>query len=127
MTESRPFHLGDILSVATGIMCSPNGMDGIYNLCAWMTGDTPMTHQLPRFGSECQPAIYEQHPDLRAIVMPQLTSEADWRAWLSQMVAQYGEFRDITPMPEVDHTPIGPLTEFVMRRAALRNQPGGTP
>lgn len=37
--QTRNFHLGVILTVATGVFCSPDGMDGIYDLCNWMTGD----------------------------------------------------------------------------------------
>lgn len=114
MTDTRTFHLGDILTVATGRFCTPNGMDGIYDLCAWMTGDKPMTHQLPRMSRECEPAIYEQHPDLRAITVPKFEGAADGMAWLGRMVEQYGERRTITPMAAVDHTSIEPVAEMRM-------------
>lgn len=112
--NTKRFHLGDILTVTTGIYCTPNGMDAIYELCGWMTGDTPMTHQLPRFADECAPEIHRQHPNLAEIVVPKFAGPAAGMAWLGRMVEQYGEFRDIGPLPVADHTRIDPLAEVAM-------------
>ena len=70
MTETRTFHIGDILTITTGRLVSPRHVDGIYDILNFMTGDNLFTHQLPRGMDECAPSLREQFPDLAAIVVP---------------------------------------------------------
>jgi hypothetical protein len=46
--SGRTFDLGDVLSITTGRLVSQRGMDGIYDVLNFMTGDDLMTHQLPK-------------------------------------------------------------------------------
>ncbi len=57
---SRRFHVGDILSITTGRLTSPRGMDGIYDILGYMTDDSPFTTQLGRFAEECKPYLEQQ-------------------------------------------------------------------
>ena len=116
MSGTKRFHLGDILTVATGIFCTPNGMGAVYEVCNWMTGDDLMTHQLPRASEECAPEIYRQHPDLADVVIPQFSGKEAGMAMLAGLTARYGEYRDLTPMDPDDHTRIDPIAELKMRR-----------
>jgi len=43
---SRAFHLGDILSVTGDKLVAPRGMQGIYDLCGYLTRQSLHTHQL---------------------------------------------------------------------------------
>jgi hypothetical protein len=45
---SRAFHLGDLLSVTTGILVSLDHIGGVYRVVDFVTGQQHMTHQLPR-------------------------------------------------------------------------------
>ncbi len=65
-TTPRAFHIGDILSVTTGIFVSPDGIGGLYDILNYMTGDDLYTHQLPRASQQCRPALLAQHPQLTA-------------------------------------------------------------
>lgn len=118
---SRSFHLGDILTVATGSLVSPRHMDAVYDLCNFMTGDNLYTHQLPRAAQECQAEIYRQHPDLRDVVVPDFSTVPRDRVdravsdWLAEQVARFGEYRDVVPLAAGDHTRIDPLAELAMR------------
>ena len=67
MTDSR-FHLGDILTVTTGIFMCPTRMDGLYRILNHLTGDNLMTHQLPRAAEECKPWLRHQFPTLPVTV-----------------------------------------------------------
>lgn len=116
---SRSFHLGDILSVATGCLVSPRHIDGVYDLCNFMTGDNLFTHQLPRAANECGPEIFRQHPDLKNITVPSFDGEAEVWAWLAAVTAEYGEHRDIAPLAEGDHTRINPLDELALMRPGV--------
>ena len=114
--SARSFHLGDVLSVTTGLLVSPDHMDGIYRILDFMVGESLMTHQLPRAAEECRPALFEQHPDLAAIARPTLPSKEAAGAWLAEQVARFGEYRDVLPLRPGNHQHVDPLTELVMMR-----------
>lgn len=46
--ETKSFHIGDVLSAMTGTLVSPRHIGGVYDVLNWMTGESLMTHQLPR-------------------------------------------------------------------------------
>lgn len=59
---AKSFHVGDVLSVTTGWLVSPQGMKGVYGILNHMTGDDLFTHQLPRAAQACAPYLLEDHP-----------------------------------------------------------------
>jgi hypothetical protein len=111
MTETKPFHLGDILSVTTGRLVSPRHIGGVYDILNWMTGDNLFTHQLPRACDECQGPLLAQYPDLAVIEPPETFGDGSKDGakdavgrWLAEQVAIYGETREVTPLAAEDHT-----------------------
>lgn len=114
MPETRDFHLGDILTITTEHLVTPNGVDGLYQILNWMTGDNLFTHQLPRATRECAPDLLRQHPDLANVTVPEFDSEAAVWAWLDDQVRRYGETRPVARLHPDDHTRIDPLTELQM-------------
>jgi hypothetical protein len=116
MTE-REFHIGDILTLMTGRLVSPRHMDGVYEMCDFMSGEANMTHQLPRVMEESAPTLREQFPDLAAIDIPgDLEGETAVYAWLDEQVAIHGETRMVHPLDPADHTSIDPISELRMMR-----------
>lgn len=115
-TDTRMFHLGDILTVTTGCLVSPRHMDGVYDLLNFMTGDDLMTHQLPRAGRECAPALLDQHPQLCDVVVPEFDGEAHVWRWLGEQVDRYGMELPVQPLSSEEHTRIGTLAEMAMMR-----------
>lgn len=113
---SRTFNLGDVLSVTTGYLVSPRGVDALYDVVNFMTGDNLFTHQLPRGMDEAKPHILAQHPDLASAAVPEggWPDEASLWAWVAEQVDKFGSTRDLTPMPAEDHRFIDPLTELHM-------------
>jgi hypothetical protein len=117
VTDTKDFHIGDILSITDGHLVSPRHIDGVYDILGWMTGDQLWTHQLPRASRECEPSLREQHPDLAAVVFPDgLEGEQPVMAWLAEQVAMFGATRPVRKLAAVDHTPIDPITEIKMMR-----------
>ncbi len=106
----KPFHLGDILSVLTSYLVSPRRMDGIYDACGFLAGESVWTHQIPRICRECGPWILLQHPQLEAVDASGVTPE-NWRGWLEEQVARFGETLELSPLPEDWHTRINPIEE----------------
>ncbi|MER7280561.1 hypothetical protein ABT369_39590 [Dactylosporangium sp. NPDC000244] len=99
---TKTFHIGDILSVTSGIFCTPNGMGGLYDILNWMTGDDLMTHQLPRASRECAPDLRRQHPDLAGVSVPGFSGEAEGLAWIAWQVQIFGETREVAPLTAGD-------------------------
>lgn len=52
----KSFHLGDVLSITHDRLVSPRHMEGVYDICNWLTQDNLFTHQLPRVHDECRAA-----------------------------------------------------------------------
>jgi hypothetical protein len=116
-TESRLFHLGDILSITTGRLVSPRHIDSVYDILNFMTGDNLFTHALARASGECEGPLLEQHPQLRAVVADEgRMTEDGVQAWLAQQVARFGEHLPVSPLQADEHTVIDPLTELAMIR-----------
>ena len=58
------FHISDVLSITTGRLVSIRHIEGVYDILGYMTGDSLMTHQLPRAGRECAPVLLSWYPQL---------------------------------------------------------------
>lgn len=117
MTTTKTFHLGDILSVTTSRLVSPRHIGGVYDILGWMTGESLMTHQLPRAAGECEGPLRAQHPDLAEVEVPEkFGGKADVDRWLAEQVAVYGETREVAPLAAGEHTHIDPLDELRMIR-----------
>jgi hypothetical protein len=72
MNDSKLFHIGTILSVTTGRLVSPTGLNGVYEILSYMAGESVYTHQIPRFGEECAPWLLRQHPQLANVTLETL-------------------------------------------------------
>lgn len=116
MTELRKFHIGDIISITDGHLVSPRHITGVYDILGWMTGENLMTHQLPRALNTCKEPLYEQHPDIASIVVPDFTEVQNRIAtileWLQEQVDQYGETRMVAPLNPKDQVQVDPLEEL---------------
>lgn len=117
MTETREFHIGDVLSAATGTLVSPRHIGGLYDILGWMVGESLMTHQLVRVSHECEPALRAQHPDLTSEPIPDwINSEETCHRFLESLYPKYGETVTVERLNPVDHTDIDPLDELRMIR-----------
>lgn len=115
MTETvRDFHLGDLLTVTTGHLLSPRGVDGLYDIIDFVTGVPHYTHQLPRGADAVRPWLLEQHPWLADVVVPEsaLESEATVLTWLATATAEHGEKHPARAMPEGAYVGRNPFTEL---------------
>lgn len=102
---TRLFPLAGILSMTTGKLLSRQHMDGIYDIANYMTGDNLFTHQLPRAGEACGPALLTQHPQLADVSPPEGASRDALLTWLDTAEAEYGT-----------HLPVAPLTREQWQR-----------
>ncbi|WP_027930726.1 DUF7736 domain-containing protein [Amycolatopsis thermoflava] len=121
MTSNR-FHLGDLLTIATGQLLSPRGLPGVQQFVDHVTGQSHLTHQIPRAIEETRPFLLQQHPWLAGITVPAgLDTEANVTAWLKVAGERYGEWHEVEPMPAVTSKP--PLGDIEATRAWLATRP----
>jgi len=118
------FHISDVLSITHGRLVSTRHMDGIYDICNFLTGDNIFTHQLPRVISECKGWLLTLHPALHEL--PLVTDEEIlamklvsgkpaewWRLWVQAQIEHFGEYLDVEPMPKDIHEFKDPIAEAV--------------
>jgi hypothetical protein len=106
----KRFHLGDVLTVTTDILLSPRLIDGVYDILNYMTGESLFTHQLPRAGKICKPYLLKQFPQLKDADVSGINPE-NYQTRLDSLVAQFGEWFEVEPLPKGAYTYIDPITE----------------
>lgn len=117
MTDTKTFHIGDVLSITTGKLVSPEHIGGVYKICDWMTGQSNFTHQLPRVSREIEPDLRRQHPGLASVEAPEFDGEESVFAWLETLYPIYGERVEVSKLADpIDHTSIDPVAELKMMR-----------
>jgi hypothetical protein len=112
VTPPRSFHIGDVLSVTTGRLVSPRLIDGVYDVLQFMHGTPIWTHQIPRACKDAIPFIHEQHPQLATVDASKVNAE-NWRGWLAEQAARFGEHVELTPIPHAEELKRDPMAELV--------------
>lgn len=111
--QSRAFHLGDLVSVITHRLVSPDHIGGVYNVVDYVTGQAHMTHQLPRAIDEIAPWLIDQHPWLALVSVPDwVCDKPTVDRWLSAEVAIRGEYHEVLPMPLGMYAGRDPIAEM---------------
>lgn len=107
---TKQFHLGDILSITTGRLMSPQGMGGVYEILNWMTGESVFTHQIPRIAKEAAPVILRALPQIANAQCDDVTAE-NFDQRLSDLVVEFGEMHPVPKMTIAEHERIDPISE----------------
>jgi hypothetical protein len=93
--SARAFPLGAVLSVTTGVLLGP--IEDLYRIVDYMTGDSITTIGLLAAGPPCKAALLHQHPHL-ADIDSEHVDGTNWRAFLAEQVARFGEALPVTPL-----------------------------
>jgi len=97
VTEHKSFPIEDVLSVALDKLLSGNGMNGIYAILQYMTGEIIHTGQIPGAMTVCRPAILAQHPELKDADASWVTEE-NLQTWIDTQAATYGKYIELRPL-----------------------------
>lgn len=100
--STKVFSLGVVLTVTTGRFLVDDIGD-LYDLLNHMTGDNLFTHQLPRAGEACQGALLAQHPQLKDVVVPDLSTADGYRHWLAGQEQLFGAELPVEPLESWRH------------------------
>lgn len=112
MSETKEFPTADVMSSITGRLMGDIG--GVYQVLGWMSGESLMTHQLPRVGREATPAMIAFRPDIaQAVEEAQQVTPENWRNWLKVWTDRYGETMAVPKMTVDQHERIDPMSELV--------------
>ena len=128
MSEFKNFHISDVLSITTGRLVSSRHIEGVYDILGWMSGESLMTHQLPRVGEEAEPVLSEKYPHLSKEAMAsdlleldrllleanrdQEKSAAAVRSWVDAIAAKFGLDFAVPKLNEDQHERIDPHSEL---------------
>jgi len=109
MMNNKIFDLGSVLSITTGRLLTDIG--NVYEILNYMTGDNLFTHQLPRASRECEPVLLRQHPELANIDASGVDTN-NWREFLAEQVAKFGNEVEVIPVGLFEHKHIDPIEEL---------------
>lgn len=95
------FHIGDLVTLASGIMVSPAGKEGLYELVDYMTGTYHLRSGL--FGEQllvnaevCKLVLLTLHPWLAEITVPKSVHDAaTGQVFLDMVSERYGSHHEI--------------------------------
>jgi hypothetical protein len=129
--KTKTFNLGAVLSISQDRLVAEDGVDALYQILNWMTGDNLYTHQLPRAMRECRPYLLRWFPELMIAETPLAQAELDkflegcghdetklkhavvaWQAWLQISEGLKGKY-EIPKIPRDDHDVKNPIDELV--------------
>jgi hypothetical protein len=96
-SESRRFHLGDLLSVTTGVLVSPRYMEGLSDVVAYLTGADIDVDRIPESLAACRAYILLELPAFRGIAAEDVDFDS-WRSWLDSQKDRLGEWH-LLPRP----------------------------
>ncbi len=100
---AKKFHIGALLSVATGAMLCPSGdPKEFFDLLNYMTADNLDPNEVALAMKECQPSLIKQFPFLLKINIKEVNPE-NFEEWLSKQSQLYGEIFTVQPLPPGTH------------------------
>jgi len=101
--EKRSFHVGEIISVTSGLLLPPNGMSGVHALISFMVGHDCFDYMLAEYREPCMNALLEQHPQIAELesmddVGAGGLSSDKIAGWLQKQVDKFGERLEVEPL-----------------------------
>ena len=133
--QMKKFHLGDVLSITTGLLVSPRHIDGVYDILGFITEGNLFTRPLEQVRVECRPYLIEQFPQLAGDEMDSAVTElgdslgsnisnagarkvvADW---LAKQVSTYGETFAVKSLPVDAYREKNQIAEVIAMRGGCQ-------
>lgn len=93
------FHVGDVLSITTGVLLAPTKMKAVYKILNHMSGRSLLTHELPDEAERMKFKIWELYPTLRNVVVERVT-EKNYKNVIKRLAKDYGKEFEIPGFKE---------------------------
>ena len=107
--SEKQFSMGQVLSVTKDRLMCPIG--DVYEILNYMTGESLMTHQLPRVAGEAKPVLIARHPWLEQIDLSDVDRD-NWQQRLAEIIAEFGDVVAVPKLTVDQHESIDPLSEL---------------
>ena len=104
---------GQVLTITTGKLACEMGE--VYEALDGLTGDSLMTHQLPRASEYAKPHVEKACPwstDVPALVLDESDREGSVKAWIAGISEEVGEVHEVPDLSE-DWEARDPIAELV--------------
>lgn len=112
--KTKLFPIDSVMSTLTGFLVSERGIVCVYEVLNWMTGESVMTHQIPRISREARPVLLAEYPDMQAAIDEAEQVNGDnWLDWLATWRERYGTEIAVPVMNIAEHERIDPMSELV--------------
>lgn len=124
MAEVRTFKLTEVLAVTSGMLFyggDEGGVDSLYAILDFMTGDSLYIHMLGHASDECKPYILDKYPELASFKADKsrFTTRISRDEYVADLVKQYGNDFELSPIPKDDHKVLDPIESL----QAMTNKP----
>lgn len=112
--QTRTFHIGDVLSIVSGIIISPRHIHGVIEIREFMYGDKVFLSQSQTASLVCKDALLAQFPQFKSMQWQRMEPEmvgavsdagpegyfaaVNW--WLDKLIPLYGETLEVAVLPE---------------------------
>jgi hypothetical protein len=122
-SDTRDFAIGDVITVTSGRLIGPSGVDGIYEILGFLTDGPVFTHALPTVARLVEPSLYDQYPWLKNVDVPAgLDTEEKCKAFVAKIAAVRGETLTLRRVPkEIYQAPETP-EELVAEYSEIRKR-----
>lgn len=97
--STRAFHIGDLLSVVTGVILSPRGELGVAALYAYLCGRPVPLRDAPRVNTALREHIVAVHPGLDGYHGVEVPLYEFAGAWVRRRAREFGPYLVVPPLP----------------------------
>lgn len=111
--KTKNFPTDAVMSALTGVLVSEKGIQSVYEVLSWMTGELVFTHQLGRISDEAIPVMVRMDPTIQlAINEAERVNRDNWREWLAVWKDRYGDEIAVPVMTIAEHERVDAKSEL---------------
>lgn len=99
---TRAFHIGDLLSIVTGVVLSPRGEMGVAALHTYLLGRPVPLSEAPRIHPALRAHVVALYPGLDGYLEAEVPTYEFAGAWVRRRAREHGTYLPLPPLPR-DH------------------------
>jgi hypothetical protein len=119
------FPIDEILTVTTGRLVAHRGMDAVYEILNFLTGENLYTHQLVRAAPICAKFILQVYPELAKISTTDLDEllkkysdpKQAVNEWVEEIRKENRDSYELMPLPVGMYQAMNPISEAILLKS----------
>lgn len=96
----RAFHIGDVLSIVTGIVLSPRGPIGVQALYQHLLGRSVSLGEAQKVHRQIRTHVVAHHPALSTFLAAEVPPYEFVTEWVARRAREFGHYIAVPPLPE---------------------------